>query len=231
MVGGTFNLHLHIPTLPLITRKTQKWCIFPQSTQDTFLSTFLHSTSSSQDRTSAPSTKPRSITPVATPAAKSKWKTVDTKPEAFNPSSAIAAVTEDEDVDGVPMADDDDNDVDGEPMVDEDVDGEPMVEDVEVEEVPEGGEMRGEEEEEADEGLMEIFGVGVENEVEEKAGLGMGMTGFKMGGGSARGGGSMRGGSTRGGSTRGRGDAASASGGGQRKRMRAEDMFADDDED
>lgn len=226
MVGGTFNLHLHLPTLPLITQKTQKWCIFPQSTQDAFLSTFLHSTSSSQDRTSTPTaTKPRSTTPIAAPAAKSKWKTVDTKPEAFNPSSAIAAVTEDEDVDGVPMADDDDNDVDGEPMVDEDVDGEPMVEDMEVEEAPEGEEMRGDEEEVADEGLMEIFGVGVENEVEEKAGLGMGMTGFRMGGGSARGGGS-----TRGGSTRGRGDAASASGGGQRKRMRAEDMFADDDD-
>lgn len=128
------------------------------------------------------------------------------------------------------MADDDDdgddNDVDGEPMVDEDVDGEPMVEDVDVDETPEEEEMRDDDEEVVDEGLMEVFGEGNgnenENDVEENAGMSLGMTGFKMGSGSTRGG------STRGGS---RGGAVSTSGGGQRKRMRAEDMFADDDED
>lgn len=140
---------------------------------------------------------------------------MDTKPEAFNPSSAVQAA-EDEDVDGVPMADDDGDDVDGEPMVDEDVDGEPMIEDEDLDGEPMRDEdeeaMKEDGEEVADEGLMEVFGVGGGNEERSGLGMGMGMTGFRMGG-----------------SARGRGGAVASSG--PRKRMRAEDMFADDDED
>lgn len=208
----------------------QKWCIFPQTTQEEFLTAFLNPTE--KERSHTPSTtKPggtaaRSITPAAPPAAKSKWKTVEAKPEAFNPESAVQAAAEDEDVDGVPMADDDD--VDGEPMVDEDVDGEPMVEDEDVDGEPmkeDGDDADGEpmkEDDEGDQELKEMFdaGSGIGNDPgTERPGLGSGtgmmMAGFKMGGAAIRG---------------GRGGLAQ-SGGGPRKRMRAEDMFADDDED
>ncbi|KAF8242849.1 hypothetical protein K440DRAFT_563936 [Wilcoxina mikolae CBS 423.85] len=109
----------------------EKWCIFPQTTYEAFLDSFLNSPNQPSDKE-----KSRSHTPTASsssttaPAAatKSRWKTVDAAPSVFNP--ALPVEDDDEDIDGAPMVDDDD-DVDGEPMVedDEDVDGEPMEED------------------------------------------------------------------------------------------------------
>ncbi|KAL7275033.1 hypothetical protein RUND412_002027 [Rhizina undulata] len=175
----------------------EKWCIFPQSTQEEFLNSFLNPSptqSLAPPATHKEDENSRSNTPI--PATKSKWKTVEATPSAFNPVQSSTtedvdgAPAEDEDVDGAPMEEDVDGapmeeDVDGEPMVDEDLDGEPMVEDEEKQE----------KEEEKDEREKEP----------EKKGLGMGMMGFSMSG--------MKGGM------------------GKRKRMRAEDMFKDDEED
>ncbi|KAA8905052.1 hypothetical protein FN846DRAFT_779148 [Sphaerosporella brunnea] len=182
----------------------EKWCIFPQTTFDTFLHAFLHGPEKKDKEKETETEKPlaaaesaeqksRSHTPTAAPT-KSRWKTVDATPSAFDPK-AQQQKDDDEGVDGEPMVDDDE-DVDGVPMVDdgdEDADGVPMAEAEEP--VPENEKQQPEEEEE---------------EEEEKPSLGMGfggMAGFKMGGPPA---------------------ASVAGQGMKRKRPKAEDMFADD---
>ncbi|RPB01978.1 hypothetical protein L873DRAFT_1788010 [Choiromyces venosus 120613-1] len=178
----------------------EKWCIFPQSTQEEFLRAFTEPVDK-EKTTSAPGPQPSTestITsaPAAVPAAKSKWKAVEAKAEAFNVVSAVQP-TEEEDVDGEPMEDDD---VDGVPMV-EDVDGEPMVE--------EDAEM----EPETSSNQERLTAVGNDETASgsgEKLASGMAMQGFKIG--SSTSGSIVKGGM------------------GPRKRMRAEDMFADEDD-
>ncbi|RPB14389.1 hypothetical protein P167DRAFT_563866 [Morchella conica CCBAS932] len=132
----------------------EKWCIFPQTTQDAFLTSFLTPPTPPPTTTTAPRT---------TPTPKSKWKTVETTPSSFNPLTADQpADSPTSDVDGEPMVDDDD-DVDGEPMLEddeeeeeeeEDNDGEPMQEDDDDGQEDNGGE--GEEEEEDDDGDRDV---------------------------------------------------------------------------
>ena len=155
------------------------------------------------EKTSVPGSRPptestSATAPAVVPAAKSKWKAVEAKAEAFNVESAVHA-TEDQDVDGEPMADDD---VDGEPMV-EDVDGEPMIE--------EDAEMEPETSDDhcgltgcsSDEAKSHLCGTPV---------TGMTMQGFKIGSSAPTSSSTVKGGM------------------GPRKRMRAEDMFADEDD-
>lgn len=155
----------------------------------------------SEKTTSVPGSQPptentSATTPAVVPAAKSKWKAVEAKAEAFNVESAVHA-TEDQDVDGEPMADDD---VDGEPMV-EDVDGEPMIE--------EDTEM---EPETSDNHHGSIGSDEAKSHLCETPVTGMTMQGFKIGSSTSTSGSTVKGGM------------------GPRKRMRAEDMFADEDD-
>ncbi|KAH0609045.1 uncharacterized protein H6S33_001273 [Morchella sextelata] len=171
----------------------EKWCIFPQTTQDAFLTSFLTppttSTASTTPSTNPPTTAPTTSSPAPTAAPKSKWKTVETTPSSFNPLTADMPASPTSDIDGEPMDDDDDDDdVDGEPMLDDDDDdndGEPMQEEEEEEE----------EEDDGDRDVKEMFDDGAA--VKPSAG-GLGAVGGGVGGAV-------------------------------RKRMRAEDMFADEE--
>ncbi|CAZ82582.1 unnamed protein product [Tuber melanosporum] len=174
----------------------EKWCIFPQYTQEEFLRAFTEPVD--REKTicapgSQPPTEGTSATAPVVLTTKSKWKAVEAKAEAFNVESAVLATAED--VDGEPMADDD---VDGESMV-EDVDGEPMI-DEEAEMEPETSDNH--------DGL--ILGRNVEAMSNScgKPATGVIMQGFKIGSTSS----TVKGGM------------------GPRKRMRAEDMFADEDD-
>ncbi|KAH8151258.1 uncharacterized protein LAJ45_04460 [Morchella importuna] len=205
----------------------EKWCIFPQTTQDAFLTSFLTPPTPPPTTTTAPRTTPNTSTstpstttklPTTTtattsPAPKSKWKTVETTPSSFNPLTADQpADSPTSDVDGEPMVDDDD-DVDGEPMLEddeeeeeeeEDNDGEPMQEDDDDGQEDNGGE--GEEEEEDDDGdrdVKEMF--------DDGAAVKPSFSGGAVGGSGVG------------------GVAGGVGGGGVRKRMRAEDMFADEE--
>lgn len=201
----------------------EKWCIFPQSSQETFIQHFLNpedglspeqqqkgaaaAAAASAAGTGAGRSKSGSGTPaekgLPKVAKKSGWKTVEAMPSAFDPQAA----PDDDDVDGKPMEADDvdgepmDEDVDGEPMVDDDVDGEPMVED-DVDGVPMAVEENGEEKREGSPPPKE-------SRPSLSAGFGVPVTGFKMGGGGGATGNSVP----------------------KRKRPKAEDMFADDDDD
>jgi len=176
----------------------EKWCIFPQYTQEEFLRAFI-GTADTEKIASVPGSQPpkenaNTAVPALLSAAKSKWKAVEAKAEAFNVESAVNATGE-EDVDGEPMMEDD---VDGEPMV-EDVDGEPM-RDEDTENEPEtldnhDGLMHGSNQEE----IANLCGMPA---------AGLVVHGFKIGSTLS----TVKGGM------------------GPRKRMRAEDMFADEDD-
>ncbi|KAI5847267.1 hypothetical protein DFP73DRAFT_630567 [Morchella snyderi] len=204
----------------------EKWCIFPQTTQDAFLTSFLTpptttnttSTSTGPSTTTAATTSSSSPAPATAP--KSKWKTVEATPSSFNPLTADLPASPTSDIDGEPMADDDDDDdedgdegddVDGEPMLeddddddDDDDDGEPMQEDNEEGENGDGDEDEDEDEDEdGDRDVKEMFDDGAA--VKPSAARATGAGGGGGGGGVA------------------------GLGGGARKRMRAEDMFADEE--
>ncbi|KAG0638547.1 hypothetical protein HOY80DRAFT_1137455 [Tuber brumale] len=175
----------------------EKWCIFPQYTQEEFLRAFTEP--ADREKTiCAPGSQPpiedtSAAAPVVVLTTKSKWKAVEAKAEAFNVESAVHATAED--VDGEPMMDDD---VDGEPMV-EDVDGEPMID--------EESEMEPETSYNSDRLMPSSNDEAISNPCGKPA-TGMIMQGFKIGSTSA----TIKGGM------------------GPRKRMRAEDMFADEDD-
>ncbi|KAI4123557.1 MAG: hypothetical protein LQ338_005210 [Usnochroma carphineum] len=105
------------------------WCVFPQDTQEHFASVFANPPlTAAEEAANAAAEKA-----VAAAASKSRWKTVEEKArEAENDEAARETAPQADsmevDIDGEPM--DDDENIDGEPMVDEDedIDGEPMVE-------------------------------------------------------------------------------------------------------
>ncbi|KAI4189428.1 MAG: hypothetical protein L6R41_001479 [Letrouitia leprolyta] len=107
------------------------WCVFPQDSQEHFASMFANPPLTAAEE-AANAAAERAV---ASAASKSRWKTVEEKarevadeqPENEAPQGEPMdmgidgePLTDDEDIDGVPMEDDDD-DVDGEPM-DETVD-------------------------------------------------------------------------------------------------------------
>lgn len=116
------------------------WCVFPQASQEHFTAVFTNPPLSAEEEAANAAAEKASV---AALAAKSRWKTVDEKAQAESDQAAQANEVDemDTDVDGEPMAEDEN--LDGEPMDDDedddDLDGDPMAE---------GGE--GEEEEEAD---------------------------------------------------------------------------------
>ena len=105
------------------------WCVFPQDSQEYFASMFANPPlTAAEEAANAAAEKA-----VSAAASKSRWKTVEEKAkEAANNGMAEDATSQaesmDVDIDGEPMADDED--IDGEPMVDDDddVDGAPMEE-------------------------------------------------------------------------------------------------------
>jgi U2-associated protein SR140 len=207
----------------------EKWCIFPQSTHEAFITAFLNPplTTTGTSATAGTSdnqinnqtnnqTKPSGATDTPIPAASattekaSRWKAVDTAPTGFDPEAAIIEKDSDEDIDGEPLVEDDDDDIDGEPMPEDwddgDVDGDPMSDNRED--------------------------IQDKQDEEEKPALRTGITGFKI---SAA---KQSGNNTAGASAAPGGAMGSGSGGGnggvnismatKRKRPKAEDMFADD---
>ncbi|KAL9602337.1 MAG: hypothetical protein Q9219_001903 [cf. Caloplaca sp. 3 TL-2023] len=108
------------------------WCVFPQDSQEHFSSVFASPPlTAAEEAANAAAEKA-----AAAASSKSRWKTVEEKArEAANDEvvqdAAPQAESMDVDIDGEPMADDED--VDGVPMEDDDddVDGEPLVETVE----------------------------------------------------------------------------------------------------
>ncbi|KAI5788394.1 hypothetical protein EDC01DRAFT_722553 [Geopyxis carbonaria] len=223
----------------------EKWCIFPQTTQEAFLEAFLNpdgvetaaAGESSGGAGSAGTGKGvgkgagkaegKGKGGVKTVAGdKSRWKTVDATPSSFRPVSPAADA--DADVDGVALPSSDEDDVDGEPLADssdEDGDG-----DVDMLPAPAPAPAP-----------APVF-MPVEPEVQTEGPRKMAVAGFKIGGGGAVGGtgkGGVGGVGGVGGSG-GKGSiaeraaaavAASAASAAQRKRQRprAEDMFADSD--
>lgn len=108
------------------------WCVFPQSAQEHFAAVFANPPLTAAEEAANAAAEKASE---AAMVAKSKWKTVDEKarqesnprPDLRQPAPTLADDVMDVDFDGEPMDDDgEDDDVDGEPM--EDVDGEPMEE-------------------------------------------------------------------------------------------------------
>jgi U2-associated protein SR140 len=102
------------------------WCVFPQPSQDHFVSVFNNPPLTPKEEQEA-----KEKEAAAQDKGKSKWKAVEVAPKAVAEEMKDEPTQQDdmdgepmeEDVDGEPM--DDDEDIDGEPM-DEDEDGEPM---------------------------------------------------------------------------------------------------------
>jgi U2-associated protein SR140 len=103
------------------------WCVFPQESQDHFVNVFNNPPVAKEEE--------NKIAELMAAKAKNKWKAVEVAAveTAYLPVSTVANTSDGDDVDGMPMEDEDvdgepmDEDVDGEPM--EDIDGEPMEED------------------------------------------------------------------------------------------------------
>jgi U2-associated protein SR140 len=94
------------------------WCVFPQESQEWFVSCFNNPPLTAMEEVEA---KKREEEDQAE-KAKSRWRTVEVAPKENIDSKEESG---EEDFDGEPMIEDDD--LDGEPMAeDEDVDGEPM---------------------------------------------------------------------------------------------------------
>ena len=103
------------------------WCVFPQATQEHFLSAFTHASV-------APDPKGEGAEAIVslptTQSIKSKWRTVDEKAQPSERSTSLEqivkpAIPDQAGIDDV--GDDDDVDVDGQAMDDEEnLDGEPM---------------------------------------------------------------------------------------------------------
>jgi U2-associated protein SR140 len=104
------------------------WCVFPQGSQEHFVSVFNNPPLTVKEEREA-----REKETVVADKGKSKWKAVEVAPKEAVEEDIVEEPWEqddvdgesmEEDVDGVPM----DEEVDGEPM-EEDIDGEPMEED------------------------------------------------------------------------------------------------------
>lgn len=108
------------------------WCVFPQESQEWFVRMFNEPPLTVGEQAEVK----RKEDEEKAEKGRSRWKAVEVAKEEMP--------VRDEEVDGEPMAEDedldgesmDDEDLDGEPMVDDDVDGEPMEEDRPVSEEP-----------------------------------------------------------------------------------------------
>jgi U2-associated protein SR140 len=104
------------------------WCVFPQATQEHFVSVFNNPPLDAKDEAEAKRKEEEEIVV----KSKNRWKAVEVAatetPNVDSEEGADGEPMVEDDVDGEPMAEDDE-DVDGVPM-DEDDDGEPMVDDV-----------------------------------------------------------------------------------------------------
>ncbi|KAI9762102.1 MAG: hypothetical protein M4579_000582 [Chaenotheca gracillima] len=102
------------------------WCVFPQAAQEHFASVFANPPPTAAEQAALAAAASSAD---ASNTAKSRWKTVDVTAQASEsprPPILKASPGAEDDVDG------DEMDVDGEPMLsDEDIDGVPMEEDVE----------------------------------------------------------------------------------------------------
>lgn len=106
------------------------WCVFPQASQEHFVTVFANPPLTQAEEVAQAAAEKAAA---AASAAKSRWKTVskaqqDENQQPHRSSERLVEDSEQMDMDGEPMADDDE-DVDGEPMDDDDDDGEPMEED------------------------------------------------------------------------------------------------------
>lgn len=183
------------------------WCVFPQSAQEHFAAMFANPPLTAAEEAANAAAEKASE---AAMAAKSKWKTVDEKarqedsprPDLRQPAPTQSDDAMDMDLDGEPMADDgEDDDIDGESM--EDVDGEPMEE--------------GEDSEAADGALIPGAGSGTEglqDSVAHQTEINQSPTVvFPLGTGATN-----------------NGAKEATTPAGRRRRPRAEDMFADSDD-
>ncbi|EWC46942.1 hypothetical protein DRE_03704 [Drechslerella stenobrocha 248] len=232
-------------SIHIILSLWESWNIFPQTSHEALRVAFREPTAPQQllqpaalDSTKAEATLQQASSTTSS-VAKSRWKTVPEDQEAgqvkFNPYLANSAETpdegEDEDVDGEELVEDD---VDGEPMDEDDVDGEEMAEDDDGDDEGDvAGEQMAEDEkedrydrrskEESDE-EVDMFVREPETERAEPpkkvepavsgVTLGSGF-GFKISGFGAKAGGGGNGSTEE----------------GRKKRMKAEDMFANEDSD
>jgi U2-associated protein SR140 len=103
------------------------WCVFPQPSQDHFVSVFNNPPLTPKEEHEA-----KEKEAAAQDKGKSKWKAVEVAPKELAEEGMKDEPTQQDDMDGEPMEEDidgepmdDDEDIDGEPM-DEDEDGEPM---------------------------------------------------------------------------------------------------------
>ncbi|KAA6415700.1 MAG: hypothetical protein FRX48_00418 [Lasallia pustulata] len=184
------------------------WCVFPQSAQEHFAAVFANPPLTAAEEAANAAAEKASE---AAMAAKSKWKTVDEKarqensprPDLSHPAPTQADDDVDMDLDGEPMADDgEDDDIDGEPMGD--VDGEPMEDDEDSEAVG------GDDDEDAGSGTVVLQGpLANQSETDQTPAVG-----FQLG--------------ARATNSAAKEPTAAAS---RRRRPRAEDMFADSDDD
>ena len=117
------------------------WNVFPQGTQEDLLRGFMEGGKEEREEREVSEKKDGAVEGQQQSKTKSRWKTVDTTAEPALASAEVMAKVEEEeiagedDVDGVPMMEDDE-DIDGVPLEeDDDVDGAPMEEDGAEEEV------------------------------------------------------------------------------------------------
>ncbi|KAK6358472.1 U2 snRNP-associated SURP domain-containing protein [Orbilia blumenaviensis] len=215
-------------SIQVILSLWENWNIFPQTSHEALRVAFSEPAAPQQAAAIPEITKSEAAPP--TLSAKSRWRTVpedqETGQPKFNPYLADSADNQEggQDVDGEELIDDDvdgepmeeDEDVDGEPMVeDEDEDGEPMVE----EDNEEVGDATEKPEEEVDMFIKDAEAVQKEPPKIDSKPMVSGVTlgsgfGFKIGGFGAK-----------------VGAGAGGTEEGRKKRMKAEDMFANDDSD
>lgn len=93
------------------------WCVFPQDSQEHFSSMFANPPLTAAEKAANAAAEKA----VGAAASKSRWKTVEEKAREAENEEATRETT--------PQAESMDIDIDGEPMDDEDLDGEPMVDD------------------------------------------------------------------------------------------------------
>ncbi|KAK6517829.1 hypothetical protein TWF506_005005 [Arthrobotrys conoides] len=219
-------------SIQIILSLWENWNIFPQTSHEALRLAFSEPVAPQLAAATPEIPKPEVAPPSST--IKSRWRTVpedqETDKPKFNPylADSLENQGEDENLDGEELVDDDD--VDGEPMEEDDVDGEPMAEDGDEDGDEDGEPMVEDEDEEVGDvnekadGEVDMFVKGSEIEQKEPpktdpkpmvsgVTLGSGF-GFKIGGFGGK-----------------AGAGAGSTEEGRKKRMKAEDMFANDDSD
>jgi U2-associated protein SR140 len=132
------------------------WCVFPQASQEHFAAVFISPPPTAAEKAAAAAAASHQSLPGTSSSLKSRWKTVDATPTSQTTNGSRTDINVTPATDNQATADEDVDDVDGEPMLsgeDEDIDGMPMED----------------EDEDEDDGSNDIDGEPMKEDTEEVA--------------------------------------------------------------